>query len=136
MIKYCLHCADGHEFEAWFASSASYDAQVAASHVACPECDSREVGKSIMAPNVALKTRGADDDAPARYRNLVRKVARALASGSEDVGDRFPEEARKIHYREVEQRAIRGTASHDEARSLVEEGVEIMAIPRVPEDAN
>jgi len=136
MIKYRLQCADGHEFEAWFASSASYDAQAANAHISCPECDSHEVGKSIMAPNVALHARGRDDDPPARYRNLVREVARAVVAGSEDVGDRFPEEARKIHYREVAQRAIRGTASSDEARALIEEGVEIMALPRLPEDTN
>ncbi|KAB2943905.1 MAG: DUF1178 family protein [Hyphomicrobium sp.] len=140
MIRYRLQCAHAHEFEAWFASSASYDAQAAGGHITCPECNSREVGKSIMAPNVALRARGEvaipDDEAPARYRNLVREVRRVLVSGSEDVGARFPEEARKIHYREVEQRAIRGTASPDEARALVEEGVEIMALPRLPEDAN
>jgi hypothetical protein len=67
---------------------------------------------------------------------LVRAVRQVLESNSEDVGSRFPEEARKIHYKEVEQRAIRGTASSDEARSLVEEGVEIMALPRLPEKAN
>ncbi len=136
MIKYCMQCANDHEFEAWFASSASYDAQAALNQIACPECDSRDVGKSIMAPNVALKTRNRDDDAPSRYRNLVRQVARAIVTNSEDVGDRFPEEARKIHYREVEQRAIRGTASSDEAQALVDEGVEIMALPRMPEDSN
>ena len=136
MIKYRLQCAEGHEFEGWFASSASYDAQSAGGQVTCPHCNSHEVGKSIMAPNVAMRPRGYDEDAPARYRNLVREVTQALVSGSEDVGDRFPEEARKIHYREVEQRAIRGTASADEARALVEEGVEIMALPRLPEDAN
>ena len=136
MIKYCLQCSQGHEFEGWFASSASYDAQASAGQIVCPECDSREVGKSIMAPNVALKAHSREDDAPARYRNLVREVARALAAGSEDVGNRFPEEARRIHYREVEQRAIRGTASPDEARELVEEGVEIMALPRLREDTN
>jgi hypothetical protein len=140
VIKYRLQCAHGHEFEAWFASSASYDAQVANGQITCPECHSREVGKSIMAPNVAPRTRGEaaglDEDAPARYRNLVREVRRVLESASEDVGARFPEEARKIHYREVRQRAIRGTASLDEARALVEEGVEIMALPRAPEDTN
>ena len=140
MIKYCLQCTHGHEFEGWFASSASYDAQVAAGQLTCPECNSREVGKSIMAPNVAVRTRldvaVPDDEAPARYRNLVREVARVLTAASEDVGARFPEEARKIHYREVQQRAIRGTASLDEARELVEEGVEIMALPRMPEDTN
>lgn len=136
MIKYRLQCAHGHEFEAWFASSASYDFQAGAGQITCPECDSREVGKSVMAPNVAVRSHLSEDDAPARYRNLVREVAKALAAGSEDVGDRFPEEARKIHYREVEQRAIRGTASQDEARALVEEGVEIIAIPRLPEETN
>ena len=105
MIKYRLQCTHGHEFEGWFASSASYDAQVAAGQLTCPECNSREVGKSIMAPNVAVRARSdvavPDDEAPARYRNLVREVARVLTASSEDVGARFPEEARKIHYREV-----------------------------------
>ena len=136
MIKYRLHCSEGHEFEAWFASSDSYEVQVATGQVCCPECDSREISKSIMAPNVSVRSRALDDDTPARYRNLVREVAKAIVSGTEDVGDRFPEEARKIHYREVEQRAIRGIASPDEARSLVEEGVEIVALPRLPEEAN
>jgi hypothetical protein len=139
VIKYRLQCAHGHEFEGWFASSASYDGQVEAGQLTCPECNSREVGKSIMAPNVATRARPdgvADDDMPARYSNLVRQVKRVLTTSSEDVGARFPEEARKIHYREVEQRAIRGTASLDEARELVEEGVEIMALPRLPEDTN
>jgi len=140
VIKYRLQCMHGHEFEGWFASSASYDAQVTAGQLTCPECNSSDVGKSIMAPNVATRAladvAAVDDDAPARYRNLVREVTRVLTKSSEDVGARFREEARKIHYREVEQRAIRGTASMDEARALVEEGVEIMAMPRLPEDTN
>jgi hypothetical protein len=140
VIRYRLQCANAHEFEAWFASSASYDVQAAGGQICCPECNSSEVGKSIMAPNVAPRTRGEvavpEEEAPARYRNLVRVVRQVLEAGSDDVGDRFPEEARKIHYKEVEQRAIRGTASSDEARALVEEGVEIMALPRLPEKAN
>jgi hypothetical protein len=135
-----LQCAHAHEFEAWFASSTSYDGQIAAGHITCPECNSSEVGKSIMAPYVAARSQveaaRLEDEAPARYRNLVREVSRALAASSEDVGARFPEEARKIHYREVAERAIRGTASLDEARALVDEGVEIMALPRLPEDTN
>jgi hypothetical protein len=136
VIKYRLQCAHGHEFEAWFASGQSYDAQAATGRIVCPECDSTDVGKSVMAPNIALRARALEDEAPARYRNLVREVAKAVAANSEDVGERFPEEARKIHYREVEQRAIRGTASQDEARALVEEGVEIIVLPRVPEETN
>jgi len=138
VIRYRLQCANSHEFEAWFASSASYDAQAAGAQITCPECDSREVGKSIMAPNVALRPRAEapHDEAPARYRNLVRRVRKLLVEGSEDVGDRFPEEARKIHYREVEARNILGTASLDEARELIEEGIEILPVPRMPEDTN
>lgn len=139
MIRYRLQCANSHEFEAWFASGASYDAQAAGAQITCPECNSREVGKSIMAPNVALRPRAeaaAYDEAPARYRNLVRQVRKLLVEGSEDVGDRFPEEARKIHYREVETRSILGTASYDEARELIEEGIEILPVPRLPEDTN
>jgi len=71
-----------------------------------------------------------------RYRNLVRQVRKLLVEGSEDVGDSFPEEARKIHYREVAARSIVGTASYDEARELIEEGVEILPVPRLPEDTN
>ncbi len=95
MIKYRLQCTHAHEFEAWFASSTSYDGQIAAGHITCPECNSREVGKSIMAPHVAVRasadTSHGDDDAPSRYRNLVREVSRVVAAASEDVGPRFPE---------------------------------------------
>jgi len=141
VIRYRLQCANSHEFEAWFASSASYDVQAAGAQITCPECNTREVGKSIMAPNVALRPRAepaaaAADETPTRYRNLVRQMRKLLVEGSENVGDRFPEEARKIHYREVEARSILGTASHDEVRELIEEGIEILPVPRLPEDTN
>ena len=95
-----------------------------------------KAGRPIRYPTPEELRAEAEEEAPARYRNLVRAVRQVLEAASEDVGDRFPEEARKIHYKEVEQRAIRGTASSDEARELVEEGVEIMALPRLPEKAN
>ena len=94
MIKYRLHCAHGHEFEAWFASSASFDAQAASGQIACPECHSVEVGKSIMAPNLAPRTRGdvaiLDEEAPARYRNLVREVHRLGAWRGRPTAYRVP----------------------------------------------
>ena len=138
MIKYRLQCANGHEFEGWFASSASYDSQVESGQLTCPECNSREVGKSIMAPNVATRARPTAPTTTCRpvTATSCARLRGCMTTSSEDVGARFPEEARKIHYREVEQRAIRGTASLDEARALVEEGVEIMALPRLPEDTN
>ena len=140
MIKYRLHCAKGHEFEAWFSSSAAYDAQAKGQQVCCPECDGREIVKAVMAPNVAL--RGAADSARdpqgkvPRVVHVLREFRRALLANAEDVGRRFPEEARKIHYGEVEPRGIAGTASGEEARALIEEGIEILMLPPLPEEAN
>lgn len=140
MIKYRLHCVKGHEFEAWFSSSAAYDAQAQGQQVCCPECDGREVVKAVMAPNVAL--RGAAESAGDAQRkvptvvHLLREVRRAVLATAEDVGGRFPEEARKIHYGETEARGIAGTASGEEARALIEEGIEILVLPPLPEEAN
>ena len=140
MIKYRLHCVKGHEFEAWFSSSAAYDAQSQGQQVCCPECDGREVVKAVMAPNVAL--RGAAESAGDAQRkvptvmHLLREFRRTVLATAEDVGGRFPEEARKIHYGETEARGIAGTASGEEARALIEEGIEILVLPPLPEEAN
>ena len=129
MIKYRLHCVEGHEFEAWFSSSAAYDAQAQGQQVCCPECDGREVVKAVMAPNVAL--RGAPESAGEAQSN-VPTVVHLLR----EFRRRFPEEARKIHYGEAKVRGISGTASGEEAQSLIEEGIEIMMLPPLPEEAN
>jgi hypothetical protein len=140
VIKYRLHCAEGHEFEAWFASSAAYDAQAQGQQVCCPECDGHEVIKAVMAPNVALR-RAAEvasegqADVPTVV-HLLREFRRAVLANAEDVGLRFPEEARKIHYGEAKARGISGTASGEEARALIEEGIEILMLPPLPEEAN
>lgn len=140
MIKYRLQCASAHEFEAWFASSARYEAQVSAQDVACPQCGSTDVEKAIMAPHIAARSEGRDADAakPAVQSRLalLRQVRSALAAASEDVGVRFAEEARKIHYGEVDPRSIRGEASSSEARELIKEGIEVMVLPPLPEEAN
>lgn len=141
MIKYTLRCARDHEFEAWFASSTSYDAQAAAGDVVCPVCGSRKVEKSIMAPNVAVSSRAEAtpskfDDPAAKVRTLMREVRRMIEARSENVGDRFADEARAIHYREAEERAIRGTASADEVRNLLDEGIAVVPLPDLPEEAN
>ncbi len=140
MIRYRLHCVKGHEFEAWFSSSAAYDAQAQSQQVCCPECDGREVVKAVMAPNVALRgvelgTADAQDKVPT-VAHLMREVRRALLANAVDVGQRFPEEARKIHYGEAPPRGIAGTASGEEARALIEEGIEILMLPPLPEEAN
>ncbi len=145
MIRYRLRCALAHEFEAWFASSASYEVQVAAHGIACPECGGYEVEKAVMAPNVAVRdsAKCSVSDEEMHVMNVrpqvveaLREVRRSLLAAAEDVGARFPEEARKIHYGEAETRGIRGTASRDDVRSLLDEGINIIAVPPLPEDAN
>jgi hypothetical protein len=140
VIKYRLHCGEGHEFEAWFSSSAAYDAQAQGQQVCCPECDGREVMKAVMAPNVALRgaaesTREAQAHVPTVV-HLLREFRRAVLANAEDVGLRFPEEARKIHYGEAKVRGISGTASGEDAQALIEEGIEILMLPPLPEEAN
>lgn len=141
MIKYRLRCACGHEFEAWFPSSASYETQAEKRQVCCPDCGDRDVGKAVMAPNVAVRGRDQEDGLPAeairpQFVAALREVRRCLLATAEDVGPRFPEEARKIHHGEAEARGICGTASGEEARALLDEGIEIVALPALPEDAN
>lgn len=151
MIRYALHCAEGHDFEAWFANSAGFDSQAAAGEVNCPICGSREVSKALMAP--AVGSRDAERRVPASPEpgtqqtlatdakakalvEAVRRLRRHVVENSDYVGPRFPEEARRIHHEEAEQRSIYGEASPDEAKALIEEGIEIHPLPVLPDDHN
>jgi hypothetical protein len=151
MIRYSLICEAGHGFESWFPSSDSYDTQVARGLVTCPVCDSAQVSKALMVPSVARTDRDrpsapvpARPDAPVtviaeperQLRAMLRALREHVVAHSEHVGARFPEEARKIHYGEAEERSIYGEASPAEARALVEEGIEVAAIPILPDDRN
>lgn len=139
MIRFSLHCEKDHEFEGWFSSSADYDAQSEGGLVNCPVCGSRKIGKTLMAPAVAVSR-----DAPARplamdpeKREMMRKLremVQAVKQNSEDVGDRFADEARKIHHGETEARGIIGKASSEDARSLIDEGIDIAPLPEFPDD--
>jgi hypothetical protein len=140
-----LRCALAHEFEAWFASSESCEVQAASRQIRCPECGDLDVGKAIMAPNVAVRDRSEPQaqDQSSQVTNAreqlvagMREMRRSLLAAAEDVGARFPEEARKIHYGETEARGIRGTASGDDVRTLLDEGISVVALPALPEDAN
>ncbi|MDJ0613009.1 MAG: DUF1178 family protein [Rhizobiaceae bacterium] len=144
MIKYALICDQAHEFEAWFGSSDDYDKQRKRGFVDCPVCGSNKVEKMLMAPGVSgtKKTGSADvpmttmPQMPAEMVEKLREIKQHVEANSENVGDKFPEEARKIHYGESEARGIYGKASVEEAASLVEEGVGVMPIPELPEDKN
>jgi hypothetical protein len=135
MIRYQLACSLGHEFEGWFQSSAAYDRQAEDGQVACPFCGSQEVAKAIMAPNLAkgsgAGTRGpsAPDAAAEDAEHRLRDEGR---SSAEYVGDRFAEEARRIHFAEAEPRHIYGEATKQEARALLEEGVPVFPLRRPP----
>lgn len=142
MIRYSLQCDNDHAFEGWFASSADFDSQSEAGYVSCPFCNSRLVTKLLMAPNVT--TGRQKDETQALVADSVRKemiaklkeAVNEVKANSEDVGEKFPEEARKIHYGESKARGIIGKASADEAEALIEEGIEIAALPVFPDDVN
>lgn len=164
MIRYALRCTKGHEFEAWFRSIADYDRQAADNAVACPACGDLRTEKALMAPSIgrAGKDKGrtisepraavaapATADAPAgekvqlaadpRQQALIqamRELRKKIVEGADYVGDKFAEEARKIHYQETEPRGIYGEATREEAEKLAEEGVEFAPLPPVPDDRN
>ena len=141
MIQYSLRCERGHQFEAWFKSSAAFDEQQARGIVSCAACGSQEVDKAPMAPAVA---RSASDQVPVstmnpdlvRLREMLRQFRHKVTSEADYVGDKFAEEARKIHFEEVEPRGIYGEATRDEVISLHEEGIEFMPLPELPEEKN
>ncbi len=141
MIKFSLSCQDGHTFEAWFSNSEGFDAQQSRGDIHCPVCGSPHVSKSLMAPSVVTarkreSVRVAAHVAEADAQEMVRKLRKHLTENAENVGDRFAEEARRIHYDEAEKRGIYGEATSDEVHALLEEGIEFHPLPILPEDQN
>ena len=157
MILYALHCDRGHAFESWFQSSSAYDSQVKRKLVTCPACGSAKVGKAIMAPQIVSKkgrasaepaaAAPAEPAAPAgstpllmaqerELRAKLKELREHIVKNADNVGERFPNEARKMHYGDIEHRPIYGEASPDEARALIEEGVEVTPLPVLPGDRN
>lgn len=139
MIRFSLHCDKDHEFEGWFSSSKDFDGQSERGLVECPHCGSRQVGKALMAPAVAVSREAAPrplamDPEKREMMRKLRDMVQAVKQNSEDVGERFADEARKIHHGEAEARGIIGKASNDDARSLIEEGIEIAPLPEFPDD--
>jgi hypothetical protein len=141
MIRFSLHCDHDHEFEAWFRNNDDFETQKKRGFVECPVCGSRKVEKALMAPAVstgrkkekmALAMNAEQQAAMAQLKELSEK----MRENADYVGDKFAEEARKIHFGEVEARGIYGEATPEEARGLVEDGVEFMPIPVFPEDRN
>ncbi|MEA2755933.1 MAG: hypothetical protein QOJ54_2222 [Aliidongia sp.] len=131
MILYELKCPSGHVFEGWFRSSDLYEEQREAGEIACPVCGTSDVVKAPMAPRLVRSDRSPQPE-PAEQMALLRGLRRAVETKCEDVGDRFAEEARKIHYGETDPHGIYGQTSESEAEALAEEGIAFGRIPWVP----
>jgi len=160
MIRYALICEKGHAFESWFADSTAYDKQAKRGLVSCPQCGSAKVEKAIMAPRLATsKRRKAPVEAPVtpqasapaeapptpvamispqerEFRAKLKELRDHLMKNADHVGPKFPEEARKMHYGEIEHRSIYGEATPDEAKALAEEGIEVHPLPVLPDERN
>ena len=141
MIKFSLSCDAAHAFEAWFRNSADFDTQSKRGFVSCPQCGSSRVAKTLMAPAVST-ARGKEKIAlamnaqKAEVMAKMREMVREMKAGADDVGERFAEEARKIHFGETEERAIYGKASGEEVEALIDDGVPFMPLPDLPEERN
>jgi hypothetical protein len=161
MIRYSLVCDRQHDFEVWFKNSADYDAQRKRKLVTCPACGSEKVEKALMAPSLGSgtkkgkKARATAEAAPAaealagdkapvammspqerEFRTKLKELRDHLTKNAENVGGKFPEEARKMHYGEIEHRSIYGEASPKEAKELHDEGVEFHPLPMLPDERN
>jgi hypothetical protein len=141
VIQYSLHCANAHDFDAWFKNAAAFDEQQARGIVQCPVCASNAVSKALMAPAVArsgsekMSLSSGHPDV-AKFRELLRAYRQKVTSEADYVGDKFADEARKIHFEEVEARGIYGEATRDEVVALAEEGIEFAPLPDLPEEQN
>ena len=137
MILFTLRCAQGHEFEGWFRDGDTFEAQQKAGEIACPDCGDRTVEKALMAPRLGRSR--ADNPStpePAKLRAALFELRRQVEANCDYVGNRFAEEARRIHYGEVDARGIYGEASEAESRELADEGISIRRIPWIaPSDS-
>ena len=138
MIVYSLHCSKGHAFEGWFRDSDAFDAQSQDGKLLCPVCNSRKIEKAPMAPalGASVGERRTAGDELRKARTFVTGLRKFVEENAEFVGPKFPEEARKIHYGETDERHIYGEASLSEARELIEEGVDVAPLPPDLSEAN
>ena len=141
MIRFSLSCDNDHDFDGWFRNGDDFDAQKKRGFVSCPVCHSARVEKALMAPAVSTakkkeKVALAMGEEQRRMMAQLKQMAEKVRENADYVGDKFAEDARKIHFGETEARGIYGEASPDEARSLAEDGVEFMPIPVFPDEQN
>jgi hypothetical protein len=147
VIHYSLLCENRHAFDAWFKNAAAYDEQVHRGIVTCPICSTSKVEKSIMAPAVSRAGEemrsgsekmsfSAGHPQQAQLRAALQQLREKVTTEADYVGDQFATEARKIHFHETEPRGIYGEATSDEVANMVEDGIDFMPLPHIPEDHN
>jgi hypothetical protein len=154
VIRYALTCKRGHVFESWFGSSKAYDEQVARGLISCPACGSTEVEKSLMTPAVGKASRRPRQEITSEttgeqkspvallsekereLRTKLREIRDHVTKNADYVGGKFPEEARRMHYGEIEHRSIYGEASPQDAAALIDEGIEVQPLPIIPDERN
>ncbi len=129
MISFNLRCGKDHVFEAWFKDGKTYDRQARQGKVSCPVCGDATVEKAPMAPNIASGVSRDPAGRAAELRETLQKLRTEVEKNCDYVGENFAEEARKIHYKESEQRGIYGEASDQDAQALQDEGIEFNRIP-------
>lgn len=135
MKVFNLICTDGHTFEGWFRNDEDYDKQSSTGLLSCPVCGTHDVRKALSAPRLNLgshETSGQEDARRARMaemQQMMAKMVKHVVANTEDVGTRFAEEARKIHYDEAPDRGIRGIATPQETQSLRDEGIDVFSLP-------
>jgi hypothetical protein len=136
MLVLNLSCQHDHRFEGWFGSADDFESQLGRGLLSCPSCGNEQVRRLPTAARLNVSGKRAEPSVPAEADDLPRQLQRAALKAvqqalarSEDVGERFAEEARRIHYGEAEERGIRGRASRDEALALADEGIEVLALP-------
>ena len=141
MITYSLVCANDHKFDAWFRNAEAYEEQHQRGIIQCPVCSTGSVGKALMAP--ALSRAGTEKVAVSaghpqhqQLREAMIALRTKVTSEADYVGDRFAEEARKIHFKEADQRGIYGEATREEVAGLIEDGIDFMPLPVLPEEHN
>ena len=129
MILFALRCGSGHEFEAWFRDGDGFEAQQKAGEIACPLCGDAEVEKAVMAPRIGRSRDKTPAISPAQMRAALVELRRQVETNCDYVGERFAEEARRIHHGEADPHGIYGEASAEESRELADEGISFGRIP-------
>ena len=130
MIVFNLNCSDcSSSFEGWFENTNDYNKQISKGLLTCPSCNSTQIKKGLMAPNVSKKSNSKISKRNKSIASNVKKLKKIIEKEFDYVGDKFTEEAKKIKYGEVKERAIYGEASIEQTKELIDEDIDVLPLP-------